>query len=258
MNFIKRIFTKKKLNNISNAKLLKRIFKTQSYKDGYTCFQFASRNFFSLVDNSGKIKKSEYGDKIIAVCDFNGDREPYETLFYSNMSDEVRIRFFGEKSFKISNSLYDLFNRNNPEESFVKRNDPEYWAWSEQMGNSSEIQNKVHKCAFPQLNLVSEVKTKFNAFVSSSHEFNLDAFSNFFLEYGNVLTDLIPLNFAVFNGFDTNLITLISDMNIASKENKFKIIEFYTFGFWGIIELNGMEKHELELLERYGLMAENH
>jgi len=260
MNYFKNIFSKKKgkeLSNISNEELLKKIFNTKSYKNGFTCFHFASRNFFSLVDNNGRIVKSEYGDNIIAVNDFNGDQEPYETLFYLNETDEVRIRFFGEKSYKISNSLYDLFEKDNPEENFIKRDNSNYWAWSEQVFYSSEFENTVHKCVFPQLDIRTEVKNKYNIFISGNEEFNLGAFSNFFLEYDNSLTELIPQNFAIFKGFDNDLITLINTINIKSKKYKFKIIEFNTYGFWGIIELNGLEKSEIELLERYGLMVEN-
>ncbi|MBU2996271.1 hypothetical protein KO500_07485 [Cellulophaga baltica] len=259
MNFLKNIFSKKteKNNaNISNEELLKGIFNTKTYKDGNTCFHFASRNFFSLVDNNGEIKKSEYGDNIIAVNDFNGDQEPYETLFFSNENEEVRIRFFGEKSFKVSNSLYDLFNIDNPEENFVKRGDSEYWSWYEESFNSSKIQNKIHKCVFPNLDLPSEIQNNFNSFVSGNQEFDVNSFSNFFTHYDNYLSELIPSNFSAFNGFDSGLKKLINEINISSKKNKFKIIEFNPSGNWGIIELNSLEKTEIEKLENYGLMIE--
>ena len=246
---------------------LKEIWSNDSFQKGNKYFWYGNNSFFRFVDdnefleiNSNKnpyldYNKDKFGTlRIIAVADFNGDKEHEAYILVDTVNNSVHLYSFWEKynePKQIAESLNHIFENSNVNECLIEQKDSAFWSWNEGSYHSYTIDEIIPKGVVPKIDLRIFVNSLNGSYVSDYKEFNLNSFKSYFDNYG--LGNYIPEDFYTFT-IDEKFETLISRINTENKMVNFRIISFNPSGYWGIINELDIEKLDLIKLEQYGLL----
>ncbi len=96
------------LHKMKNSELLEKIYNSTEFKDNKTCFHYANRGFFTFIDdNIRKQIQDQNGEVSFAVHNFNGDREVSVTLYFTEDSENVRVKNWDHDGIKIANNIFE-------------------------------------------------------------------------------------------------------------------------------------------------------
>lgn len=255
------------LNTVDYKKTLKQIWDNNSFNTGNRCFWYGNIGLFRILDKNEfeemnlyaqkyDIEKF-YSKKIIAVSDFNADREPISILYLDPKNSKIyyfmylKIMNPNSEFIRVSKDFEKTFYSSDIFNLLISKKDWDVLNWCEENYHSYIIKNEVPRGIFPKVDLRNYVKSLKGTYVSDFKEFNLDLFKEYFSNYN--LSYKIPDDFYTFT-VDEKLKKLINEINLETNDNNFEIIYFNPSSYWGIFNKKELKKSDLIEIKQLGLV----